>query len=92
VIEQGEILCPVEISLQQTAEETRIIVNDDGPGIPKNKVDKISEPFVKLNLAPMIIELNRFNINYLLAVTGQGRVCFSTPEHQDWRQKRQHYD
>ncbi|NOR19934.1 MAG: HAMP domain-containing protein [Xanthomonadales bacterium] len=42
---------PVEISLQQSAEETRIIVKDDGPGIPKNKVDDIFEPFVKLNPA-----------------------------------------
>ena len=41
----------VELTLQQSAEETRIIVEDDGPGIPSDKIDEIFEPFVKLNPA-----------------------------------------
>ena len=42
---------PVEVSLLETAEGIQIIVDDDGPGIPAEKVEKIFEPFVKLNPA-----------------------------------------
>ncbi len=42
---------PVELSLRQTPDQTQIIVEDDGPGIPVDKVAEIFEPFVKLNPA-----------------------------------------
>jgi signal transduction histidine kinase len=42
---------PVELSLSQTLDRTQIIVEDDGPGIPADKVAEIFEPFVKLNPA-----------------------------------------
>ena len=42
---------PVEVSLRQTSEEVQIIVEDDGAGIPADKIADIFEPFVKLNPA-----------------------------------------
>jgi len=42
---------PIALSLHQTAGQTQIIVEDDGPGIPADKVADIFEPFVKLNPA-----------------------------------------
>ena len=42
---------PVEVSLLETDEGIQVIVDDDGPGIPADKAEKIFEPFVKLNPA-----------------------------------------
>jgi len=42
---------PVKVSLRQTDDEVQIIVDDDGQGIPEDQVEKIFEPFVKLNPA-----------------------------------------
>jgi signal transduction histidine kinase len=42
---------PVEVTLSQNPDGIQIIVTDDGPGIPEDKVDAVLEPFVKLNPA-----------------------------------------
>lgn len=42
---------PVEVTLSQTEEGIQIVVEDDGPGIPKDQLEKVFEPFVKLNPA-----------------------------------------
>ena len=42
---------PVVVSLSQSDEGIEIIVDDDGPGIPDDKAEKVFEPFVKLNPA-----------------------------------------
>jgi signal transduction histidine kinase len=42
---------PVEVSLQRAGDKTRVIVEDDGPGIPPDKAGDIFEPFVKLDPA-----------------------------------------
>ena len=42
---------PVVVSLGQSDEGIEIIVDDDGPGIPDDKAEKVFEPFVKLNPA-----------------------------------------
>ncbi len=42
---------PVVLGLRHTDDEVQIIVDDNGPGIPAEKVDEIFEPFVKLNPA-----------------------------------------
>ena len=42
---------PVVVSLSQNGEGVEIIVDDDGPGIPDDKAEKVFEPFVKLNPA-----------------------------------------
>jgi signal transduction histidine kinase len=42
---------PVEVSLLKVGEGIQIIVEDDGPGIPPDKVKEIFEPFVKLDPA-----------------------------------------
>jgi len=42
---------PVKVSLRQTDDGIQIIVDDDGQGIPEDQVEKIFEPFVKLNPA-----------------------------------------
>ena len=42
---------PVVVSLSQSDKGIEIIVDDDGPGIPDDKAEKVFEPFVKLNPA-----------------------------------------
>ncbi len=42
---------PVEVILSQTDKGIQIVVTDDGPGIPDDQVEKVFEPFVKLNPA-----------------------------------------
>ena len=42
---------PVEVSLRQSGDGAQIIIEDDGPGIPPEKVEEIFEPFVKLDPA-----------------------------------------
>jgi signal transduction histidine kinase len=42
---------PVEVSLYRTDEGARFTVEDEGPGIPAQEVEKIFDPFVKLNPA-----------------------------------------
>jgi signal transduction histidine kinase len=42
---------PVAVTLGQGEEGIEIIVDDDGPGIPADQVEKVFEPFVKLNPA-----------------------------------------
>jgi len=42
---------PVEITLSQTDDHILIVVEDDGPGIPEDRAQKVFEPFVKLNPA-----------------------------------------
>lgn len=42
---------PVELGLEQDEQETRIIVIDDGPGIPAEEAEHVLEAFVKLNPA-----------------------------------------
>jgi len=42
---------PVELSLGQTGTEVQIVIDDNGPGIPTDKLADIFEPFVKLNPA-----------------------------------------
>ncbi len=38
----------VRISLTQTANETRVIISDSGPGIPGSELEKVFEPFYRL--------------------------------------------
>jgi len=42
---------PVEITLSEGDDGIRIIVEDDGIGIPQDRAEKVFEPFVKLNPA-----------------------------------------
>jgi signal transduction histidine kinase len=42
---------PVVLDLEQTISDVRIIIDDDGCGIPEDKITDIFEPFVKLNPA-----------------------------------------
>ncbi len=42
---------PVVLGLEQTIADVRIIIDDDGCGIPADKITDIFEPFVKLNPA-----------------------------------------
>ncbi len=42
---------PVAVSLLQNSDEVQILVEDDGPGIAADQVEKILQPFVKLNPA-----------------------------------------
>jgi signal transduction histidine kinase len=42
---------PVKVSLCRSKEEIQIVIDDDGPGIPKDKAEKVFGPFVKLNPA-----------------------------------------
>jgi signal transduction histidine kinase len=41
----------VEVSLRQSEKAIQLIVDDDGQGIPGDQVEKVFEPFVKLNPA-----------------------------------------
>ena len=42
---------PVQVSLRHAKDGVQIIIDDDGPGIPRDKAEKVFEPFVKLNPA-----------------------------------------
>ncbi len=42
---------PVKVSLRHTDNGIQITIDDDGPGIPQDKAQKVFEPFVKLNPA-----------------------------------------
>jgi len=42
---------PVDVRLHADNDQIQIIVDDDGPGIPTDKIEKVFEPFVKLDLA-----------------------------------------
>jgi signal transduction histidine kinase len=42
---------PVQVSLRHANDGVQIIIDDDGPGIPRDKAEKVFEPFVKLNPA-----------------------------------------
>ena len=42
---------PVKVSLRHSNDQVQIIIDDDGPGIPKDKAQKVFEPFVKLDPA-----------------------------------------
>jgi signal transduction histidine kinase len=42
---------PVKVSLRHDNDAIQIIIDDDGPGIPEDKAQKVLEPFVKLNPA-----------------------------------------
>ena len=42
---------PVTLSLKQTSEDVMIVIDDDGCGIPADRLTDILEPFVKLNPA-----------------------------------------
>jgi signal transduction histidine kinase len=42
---------PVQVSLRHANGGVQIIIDDDGPGIPRDKAEKVFEPFVKLNPA-----------------------------------------
>ena len=42
---------PVEVTLGQVDDGIKIVVEDDGVGIPADRVDEVFEPFVKLNPA-----------------------------------------
>jgi signal transduction histidine kinase len=42
---------PVIVTLSQSDEGIHIVVEDDGPGIPADQVEKVFEPFVKLDPA-----------------------------------------
>ena len=42
---------PVEVTLDQGDEGIRIVVDDNGQGIPENQAEKVFEPFVKLDPA-----------------------------------------
>ena len=42
---------PVQVSLRHANDGIQIIIDDNGPGIPRDKAEKVFEPFVKLNPA-----------------------------------------
>ena len=85
---------PVKVSLRQTDDEVQIIVDDDGQGIPEDQVEKIFEPFVKLNparghragyglglnLCQRIVQAQGGNIEINPKEKRGTRICVSLPK------------
>jgi signal transduction histidine kinase len=73
------------VHVQNLASDTVITVEDEGPGVPQRDLDRIFEPFVRLDEARRRSTGN-FGVGLALArriITAHGgSVCAQSPEHQ----------
>ncbi len=84
---------PIAISLNRDDDRVQLVIDDDGPGIPENEIERVFEPFVKLdparghrsgyglglNICQRIVQAHNGSIRFVSPAKRGAQVVVSLP-------------